>query len=144
MLPKPLYWSILVAICAYAFWRGRRDERVAAAACLGASILQMFVISERMTRYTGLEAGVFLIDVAVLAAFVYVALKSERFWPMWIAGLQLTTIFGHFLKAIQLSLLPHAYGGALRFWGYPILLILAVGTWRTHRRMRLELPQPAI
>ena len=26
-------------------------------------------------------------------------MRSERFWPLWIAGLQLTTIFGHLMKA---------------------------------------------
>ena len=39
------------------------------------------------------------------------------------------------LKAIDLSLLPRAYGASLTFWAYPIVLILAVGTWRTHRRL---------
>ena len=28
------------------------------------------------------------------------------------------------MKAVHLSLLPLAYAGALRFWSYPILLIL--------------------
>jgi hypothetical protein len=57
---------------------------------------------------------------------------------LWVAGLQLTTILGHLLKAVQLSLLPLAYAGALRFWSYPILLILAIGTWRTHQRALSE------
>ena len=32
-----------------------------------------------------------LVDLAVLAGFVTVALRSKRFWPLWVAGLQLTT-----------------------------------------------------
>jgi hypothetical protein len=72
--------------------------------------------------------------LGVFAVFVAIALQSSRFWPLWVAGLQLTTILGHILKAVQLSLLPIAYAGALRFWSYPILLILAIGTWRTHQR----------
>jgi hypothetical protein len=134
MLPKPLYWAILLLICAYAFWRGRGDERAAAATCLIASLIQILVISPTPHRYSGVEIGVMLVDLGVLAVFVAIALQSSRFWPLWVAGLQLTTILGHILKAVQLSLLPIAYAGALRFWSYPILLILAVGTWRTHQR----------
>jgi hypothetical protein len=134
MLPRPVYWAILLLICAYAFWRGRSDERIAAGTCLAASLIQILVISPTAHRYSGVEVGVMAIDLAVLGVLIAIALQSSRFWPLWIAGLQLTTILGHILKAVQLSLLPIAYAGALRFWSYPILLILAVGTWRTHQR----------
>ncbi|MEO6581379.1 MAG: hypothetical protein ABIN68_01060 [Sphingomicrobium sp.] len=41
-------------------------------------------------------------------------------------------------------LVPIAYAAAGRFWVYPILLILAVGTWRTSRRLRLQpIEEPA-
>lgn len=136
MLPKPIYWSILVLICAYALWRGRKDERVAGATCLLASLVQLLVVSPTAHRYNGVEFGVLSVDLGVLAIFVAIALQSSRFWPLWAAGLQLTTILGHVLKAMELHLLPLAYAGALRFWSYPILLILAVGTWRSHQRSR--------
>ena len=77
-----------------------------------------------------------LVDLAVLAGFTAVALRSRRFWPLWVAGLQLTTSIGHFLKGIDQHLLPRAYGAALQFWSYPILLILAIGTFRNHQRLR--------
>jgi len=77
-----------------------------------------------------------LVDMAVLAGFITVALRSKRFWPLWIAGLQLTTSIGHLLKGIDQDLLPRAYGAALQFWGYPIVIILAVGTYRRHRRQQ--------
>jgi hypothetical protein len=144
MLPKPVYWTILLLICAYAFWRGRTDERLAAGTCLGASLIQTLVISPAAHRYSGVEVGVLAIDLGVFAVFVAIALQSSRFWPLWIAGLQLTTILGHMLKAMQLSLLPMAYAGALRFWSYPILLIVAIGTWRTQQRRQSATSRPAI
>lgn len=143
MLPKPFYWAILLLICAFAFWRGRSDERAAAGTCLAASLIQVLAISPAAHRYSGVEVGVLLIDLAVLAAFVLIALRSSRFWPLWVAGLQLTTIMGHLLKAVQLDLLPLAYAGALRFWSYPILLILAVGTWRTQQQSAAGRPATA-
>ena len=75
-----------------------------------------------------------MIDLAVLASFVFVALRSNRFWPLWVAGLQLTSSMAHVMKAIDDRLVPLAYGAAIAFWSYPILVILAIGTWRQHRR----------
>jgi hypothetical protein len=133
MLPKPVYWTVLLLICGYAFWRGRSDERIAAATCLLATLIQLVLVSPKMGRYSGVELGVLIVDLSVFGIFLAIALQSSRFWPLWVAGLQLTTIFGHLVKAVQISLLPLAYAGALRFWSYPILLILLIGTWRSHQ-----------
>jgi hypothetical protein len=89
-------------------------------------------------RYMGVEAGDLLVDLLVLSAFVAIALQSDRFWPLWVAGLQLTTSFSHFLRAIDANLIPQAYAAAERFWSYPILIILLVGAWRSHRRLIVQ------
>jgi hypothetical protein len=138
MLPRYLFWAILFWTFAYALWRGRADERIAASVCLAASVATRFAISPLSERYTGLEVGLLLIDGAVLAAFVAIALRSKRFWPLWIAGLQLTASMSHLMKVVEFDLLPRAYAAAAVFWSYPILLIIIVGTWRTHRRSMRE------
>ena len=139
MLPNPIFWSMLLAACAYAFWQGQRDERIAAAVCLVGSLGSSFVLSPWQLRYSEVEIGVLLVDVFALAVFSALALRSQRFWPLWVAGLQLTTSIAHFMKAVNLDLLPHAYAAALRFWIYPILLILVLGTWRGQRRRQAAL-----
>lgn len=138
MLPATLFWPLLLATCGYAFWQGQRDERIAAAVCLVGSLASALLLAPLQLRYSGVEVGVLLIDVVALAIFIAVALQSSRFWPLWVAGLQLTTSVAHFLKAVNLELLPQAYAAALRFWIYPILLILVLGTWRGQRRMLQE------
>ena len=135
MLPKQLFWAIVVAICAYAWWRGRSEERIAATTCLLATVATHFVISPLHERYTEVETGLLLIDLAVLAAFLAIALVSSRFWPLWAAGLQLTVSMSHMMKGIDLALMPKAYAAAAVFWSYPILLIIVVGTWRTRRKV---------
>ena len=134
MLPRYFYWSLLILICVFALWRGRRDERLVALACIGASVASLLVLSSAAARYSHVESGLLLVDLATLAVFTAVALRSHRFWPLWIAGLQLTTSMAHILKAMDLDLLPYAYGAAARFWSYPILIILFIGAWRAHRR----------
>lgn len=131
----PNLFRILLAVVAlYALWRGRRDERQVCVILVLGVLATHLVISPVSQRYAGLETDVMAVDLVVLAGFLWVALRSERFWPLWIAGLQLTTVFGHALKAVETSLLSWAYGASLAFWGYPIVLILAIGTWRSHRR----------
>ena len=140
MLPRYIFWAILLSTFAYALWRGRTDERIAASVCVLASIATRFAISPLTERYTSVEVGLLLIDGAVLAAFVALALRSRRFWPLWVAGLQLTSSLSHLMKVVELDLLPRAYAAAAVFWSYPILLIIVIGTWRTHRRSLRELP----
>jgi len=133
----PTVFRIILGLVAlYAFMRGSRDERLVGMICVIGAVATHVLISPLRHRFAGVEIPVMIVDLAVFGGFLLVALRSSRFWPLWVAGLQLTTMLGHVLKAIDLSLLPRAYGASLTFWAYPIVLILAVGTWRTHRRLR--------
>lgn len=129
-----MFHALLFGSCGYAWLHGRSDERLVAAVCIFANFASFTLRS----HYSGLELGVLAVDLLTLGAFTFVALRSDRFWPLWISGLQLTTSIGHVLKAVQPDLLPFAYAAALRFWSYPILIILVVGTWRGHRRMLMQ------
>ena len=136
MIMRILFWALLLVTVAYALWRGRRDERIAATVCLMATVATRFAISPLSERYSEVEIGLLLIDGAVLAAFIAIALRSQRFWPLWVAGLQLTNGLAHLMKVVEFDLLPRAYAAAAMFWSYPILLIILVGTWRSHQRSR--------
>jgi hypothetical protein len=138
----PTIFRVFLALVAlYAFFRGSRDEREVGIICVAGALLTHVLISPLADRFEAVETPVMVVDLAVFAGFLMVALRSERFWPLWIAGLQLTTMMGHFLKAMDSSLLPRAYGAALSFWAYAIVLILAVGTWRRQRRLIREQPR---
>ena len=137
----PNFFRVLLALVAvYAFLRGSRDERQIGVVLVVGVIATTLVLSPVAHRFSGLESSVMYVDIVVFFGFLWVALRSERFWPLWIAGLQLTTILGHLLKAVDVHLFSRAYGAALMFWGYPIVLILAIGTWRGHRRAQRENP----
>ena len=129
-----LYFTLLTIICAFAFWKGGREERIVAITSILATAITMALTGAVDQRYVGLEFGVMLVDLVVLAIYVSIALLSDRFWPLWVAGLQLTTSFSHGAKAINLDLMPTAYAVAAQFWVYPILIILFVATWRRAAR----------
>ncbi len=132
MIRLILFNVLLFGSCGYALWRGTRDARIIAATCLVAA----FASYPFLTGYAGVEISVLAIDLIVLALFVWVALKSDRFWPLWIAGLHVTTVIGHALKLMSGDLVPLAYAVALRMWAYPELIILVIAVWRSEQRRR--------
>jgi hypothetical protein len=136
MLPPIVFWTLLFVVCATAFVRGRTDERIAAGACAAATLATHFIVGPLKLEYANVEPGLVALDAAMLLTFVVLALRSSRFWPLWVAGLQLTMSMAHLLKAIDAELLPRAYAAAAVFWSYPILFIILVASLRTSRYYR--------
>jgi hypothetical protein len=84
--------------------------------------------------------GVLAVDMLTFGAFTFVALTSDRFWPLWVSGFQLTTSVGHVVKAVQPDLLSLAEPAAFRLWSYPILIILTIAVYRSREHPRQESP----
>ncbi len=129
---------LLIGIVLFALWRGGRDERLVAGLCLTGTITTSILLAPLHERFQDVELGVLAVDLVLLGGFLAVALRSYRFWPLWVAAPQLTTTLGHILKGVDADLIPKAYAASLSFWGYPILLILLIGTWRSYRREQSE------
>jgi fucose permease len=138
-----LFRVLLALVALYAILRGRRDEQQVGVVFVIGVIASELVLPPIRDRYEGVETNLMLVDLAVFAGFLWVALRSNRFWPLWIAGLQLTAILGHILKLVDIHLFARAYAAALFFWAWPMLFILAIGTWRSHRRGQGESGTPA-
>src|SRR5438874_10942711 len=136
-----LFWLLLVVSCGYALWRGRKYERIAALVFVSATVISILGHSPH-ERYVAIEAADLIVDTLVLMAVVAIALASDRFWPLWVAGLQTVDSLSHLMKAVDADLVPHVYAAAERFWSYPILLILLIGAWRQDQRSRAQDPTP--
>lgn len=85
--------------------------------------------------YMSVESGVFLVDVACAVAFVALALWANRYWPLWIAGLQLLGVSAHAVKLAYPDVIPRAYAFVTVFWSYPMLLLIVLGTFRHQQRL---------
>lgn len=138
-----IYRAIMFSVCGYALLRGKTEARIVALVFLIGNFATLALRSPLAQSYTSVESGILAVDILAFLAFMCVALVSDRFWPLWVCGLQLTTSLGHLVKAFDENLLPLAYAAALRFWTYPILIILTVGVWRGHRRSRQPTPAGA-
>lgn len=129
-----IYHTLLFGACGYALIWGKTDARVVALVFLIGNFATLALRTPLGESYSSVETGILIIDLLAFAGFTYAAMNSDRFWPLWVSGLQLTTGLGHLMKAFESHLLPLAYAAALRFWSYPILVILAIGVWRSRRR----------
>lgn len=138
MIRLIIFNALLFGACGYALLKGKTDARIVAIICIIATFASSALKAPTSSSYSSVEWGVLAVDLFTFMAFTLVALSSDRFWPLWISGLQLTTSLGHLFKGIDATLLPLAYAAALRFWSYPILIILVVGVWRSQRRSKHE------
>lgn len=126
-----IFYLLLAGLVALTWWRGRSDERLAAAVCVGGTALTVLVGNKLDIHGSDFDLAAFVVDGAIFIAFLVIALRSERFWPLWVAGLQLTTVSVHLLMILSPDLPGLIFGTALAFWSYPILLLIAIGAWRT-------------
>lgn len=127
------YYSLLTLVLVYALARGGRSERAGAAILFIGSVLTDVAFVPGILHFVSVERGVLVVDVGVLAAFVILALRSDRYWPIWIAALQLIGTLAHFAKLADPTMMPVGYAFLLAAWAYPMLALIAIGTWR-HRR----------
>ena len=84
-------------------------------------------------NYAHTETGVLLIDAVLLAGLVTLALRSDRFWPIWAAAFQLVGTSVHFASMAETGDFAWAYAVGLIFWSYPVIIALMVGIWREAR-----------
>lgn len=80
------------------------------------------------TSWNGVQLGIFAIDVVAFVALIYLALNSDRFWPMWASAFQLLAVTIHVAMMVAPQIAPWAFATGAAFWAYPMLLALAIGS----------------
>lgn len=135
MLSIQIFYLVLALCAGYAFVRGGSPERVGAAIMVAASVLSSLLLSASTARFVSVELGIFFVDVATLVAFFALALRAERYWPLWVTALQIIAVGGHAVKLADPDTVRGAYAFLMAFWSYPMVLLLALGTWRHQQRL---------
>jgi hypothetical protein len=135
VLPHEVYFAILLAVSGYALWRGGEPERLVAAILVLGSIASYAVNLPAQSRYYSVAAGVFAIDLISLAAFVTIALRANRYWPMAVASMHAISVIAHIAKYLDPTLIRTAYSFMIALWIYPMLAVLLIGTIRHRQRL---------
>jgi hypothetical protein len=131
--PFIAFWFLT---CAYSLWRGGGPERFVATLFLLAVPASIAAFSLGW-RHDGVNLGLVIVDVAMLAGLFPIAWAANRFWPLAITGMQIILVVGHVLKLAQpTGLPPLLYWLTSAFWAYPMLALLALGTIRHQARTK--------
>lgn len=135
LINQLFYLIVLIAACSYAGWRGGWPERAGAAIMVIGSVLTVIAANSFYPGWNSPEAGIFVVDLLVLAAFGNLALSSDRYWPLWVTSFHLIAVTIHLASLADRSVAALAYASAQEFWAYPMLAGIAVGTWNYRRRL---------
>ncbi len=116
---------MLTSACLIAVQWGGKEERLVAGAFVAAALASNLANS---SLYTDTETGILAVDVLLLTGLLVLALRSDRFWPMYATAFQLVAVTVHVASMTEQGSFAWAYAVALSFWTYPVLLALMAGT----------------
>lgn len=128
--------ALLLSSCLYALLRGGAPERIVALSLFTAYAATLRAYSAPPSRFDNVEIAVLMVDALLFCALTAVALRADRFWPLAVAGLHLATVGTHVVKFFDVNMIRVTYAVMIAMWSYPMLIILAVGTWRHQRRVK--------
>lgn len=130
------YFIGLLLICsAYAFVAGGAPERIGAGT-YALSVEATHLVLASHSRWMHVEYGEFTVDALTFLIFVVLALRANRFWPIWVSALLGLGVLGHLARWAGPDVVWYAYVVVLTIWSYPILAIMALGTF--NHRLRLK------
>ena len=87
-------------------------------------------------RLSSIDIGHALMDFVTAVAFVVVALRANRMYPLWLAALQLISLASHFVRAANPAMLPLVYATMSIAPSYLELIVLAGGLVNHVRRVK--------
>lgn len=93
MLIATLVWMLLALCSIYIALAGGTAGRIGAALNIGATMATLF--AQQMDTWSQMHLPVLLIDLLMMVALFWLAMKSRVFWPIWAAGFHLITVLGH-------------------------------------------------
>ena len=131
-----LFDALLFACSRYARRRGGGVERVGGATMFVGCVLTFMLNSPLSVRYASVETAILIVDAVMLLIFAALALRTDRYWPLWVTALQLLVVLAHLARLADPEMLRNAYGVAMEVWSYPQLHAIALGTRNFSRERR--------
>lgn len=128
-----LFTIVLFASCAYACVAGGREGRWISCLLISAALLTI-PASYLDRSWSRTQLPVLGVDVLLLAGLGYIAARSRRHWPLWVAGFHLVSVSTHAARLAEPSLKPLIYFALQSFWSLPGLLVMVAGIMLDRRR----------
>ena len=128
-LPAWVWPLALTLVCAIGVRRGGNEERLAAGTVLlgWALTLVVFKWYSEETQWQ-----VFLIDCGVFAVYLWLAMRSRRYWPLFATAFKLLGLLTHLAHAAG-GVTGWAYLTAGLMWSYLSLFTIGYAAWTAPR-----------
>jgi hypothetical protein len=122
---------LAILVCGLAMWRGDRSAR-----WIGAAFLADWLGSLLVHRQQAQSAdyGVLAIDIAALAAFIWISMRTRRLWTIVASAFMAIIVASHVAVMIDLRVTINTLKASMAIWSYGVLACIAFGTWAGGRR----------
>lgn len=140
MVQYTIQIALLLLVALYAWRRGGKPEKQIASILVGMHLasLSYALLVGNWTDYSGMPLFRIMLDLAGLGLITLVGLRANRWWPLWVASLQLVTVFAHALRIIDAQVPPLIYA-VMEQWPFWIMIVITgIGTQLRHRRGKLQ------
>jgi hypothetical protein len=131
-----VFTAMLLACSVYASILGGRTGRMGAAIFVIATVLSN-IAARYNPNWASTSFGVMWVDTGCLVGLLVLALRSNRYWPIWALGFQTIAVATHLATIIAPDIVPRAYQAIAAFWSIPILAAMVTGTtldWQHSQR----------
>jgi hypothetical protein len=131
--------SLLIVVVFVAAWRvGGKPERYVASiylAMLFASTANALSSSALAAAdYSQVKHLHFLLDGLALAGVIFIALRYDRWWTLWVGSVQLIAVMAHLLRMLDFPMPPIAYAVMERWPVWLAVIFTGLGTLFHKRR----------
>lgn len=131
-----LYNVTLLLVTAIVILFGGKAERVGIAVVFVASLATWAAQELPVFDWASSRWPLITVDLVALAALFALAVRSDRFWPLWTTALHLIGTTTHLVFMFAPQQLLRAYGIMQGFWAYPIFVCLLIGCLRYQQNLR--------
>ncbi|NYI24228.1 hypothetical protein [Sphingobium indicum] len=70
---------------------------------------------------------ILVLDTACLLAFLLLALRNDRHWPLWVSGCALAAVAVHLASILEIDIDPKIYQGLKGIWAILMQLFMTRG-----------------
>lgn len=105
-----LYRTVFAATVLFALRKGGEPERLVTTILIATVLLDLLNHAVfGMPAFFSVDPGHLVIDSWAMIALLWVALRANRGWPMWVCSAQIIVVLAHMSKLIDLSLVRYGY-----------------------------------
>jgi len=127
-----LFWIFALGCCGYAACFGGWEGRWFALIYIIQSLLTVAAAMVDF-RWSDTNWPTFAIDLALLIALLVLALRTTRFWPLWVLGLHYITVSAHLASMMVQTVQVQIYFLVATLWSIPKLAIVVIGIQQDRR-----------